>query len=74
MFEKLSWDDVEPIGILLSKRHFELNPLETSLNDLHRHVIELPEFEGDPKTFEEEKLEAIREAWNTEFLDRTIPG
>ena len=74
MFEKLSNDDVERIGILLSKRHPELNPLETGLNDLHRYVIELLELEGDPKTFGEEKLEAIRAAWNTEFLDRTVPG
>jgi Fe-S-cluster formation regulator IscX/YfhJ len=31
----------------------------------------LAEFEGDHKTFSGEKLEAIRAAWNTEFLDRT---
>ena len=65
MIEKLSNDDVERIGILLSKRHPELNPLETGLNDLHRYVIEL---------FEEEELEAIRAAWNKECLDRTLPG
>jgi FeS assembly protein IscX len=72
MFEKLTCDDVKRIGILLSNRLPELNPLETGLNDLRRYVIELPEFGGDPKTFEEEKLEAIRAAWNTEFLDRTL--
>jgi Fe-S-cluster formation regulator IscX/YfhJ len=34
-------------------------------------VTQLAEFEGDPKTANADKLEAIREAWNMEFLDRT---
>lgn len=68
---KLTWDDTEKIGILLSKKHCDLYPLAAELNDLHRYVIELAEFKGDPKTFEEDKLEVIRVAWNAEFLDRT---
>lgn len=71
MSEKLTWDDAEKIGILLSKKHPELDPLAAGLNDLHRYVIELPEFKGDAKSFQQDKLEAIRAAWNTEFLDRT---
>ena len=68
---KLTWDDAEKIGVLLSKKHPELYPLAADVKDLHRYVVELPEFSGDPKIFEENKLEAIRAAWNTEFLDRT---
>jgi FeS assembly protein IscX len=67
----LTWDDAEKIGILLSRKHPQLYPLAADLKDLHGYVINLPEFGGDPKIFEASKLEAIRAAWNTEFLDRT---
>ena len=67
----LTWDDFERIGILLSKKHPELEPQSASLEDLHRHVTALIEFKGDSKVFDKDKLEAIREAWNREFLDRT---
>ncbi|HEX6802689.1 MAG TPA: Fe-S cluster assembly protein IscX [Terriglobales bacterium] len=67
----LTWDDAEKIGILLSRKHPQLYPLAADLKDLHGYVIHLPEFGGDPKIFETSKLEAIRAAWNTEFLDRT---
>jgi FeS assembly protein IscX len=72
MSDKVTWDDAATIGILLSKKHPDLDPFATDLNDLHRYVTELAEFEGDPKTSSGEKLEAIRGAWSTEFLDRTL--
>lgn len=68
---QLTWDDSEKIGVLLSKKHPELYPLAADLKDLHRYVVELPEFTGDANLFEVQKLESIRAAWNTEFLDRT---
>jgi Fe-S-cluster formation regulator IscX/YfhJ len=34
-------------------------------------VIQLSEFKGDPEKFDEQKLQAIRSAWITEFLERT---
>lgn len=71
MSDKLSWDDAGKIGALLSNKHPELYPLAADLDDLHRYVIQLSEFKGDPKIFDKDKLEAIRTAWNTEFLDRT---
>jgi FeS assembly protein IscX len=71
MAEKLSWDDAAKIGILLSQKHAELNPEAATLEDLHRHVVGLVEFKGDSTTFDKSKLEAIRDAWNLEFLDRT---
>ena len=71
MSNKFSWNDAVNIGILLSKKYPELYPLTADLNDLHRYVTELGEFQGDPQIFDKDKLEAIRAAWNTEFLDRT---
>jgi FeS assembly protein IscX len=71
MAQKLTWDDAEKIGVLLSRKHPELYPLSTDLEDLHRRVTDLAEFEDNFKTFDRNKLEAIRTAWNEEFLDRT---
>ena len=71
MAQELTWDKAEDIGILLSERHPEINPLEIRFTDLHRLVSELPEFKDDPKKSTEGKLEAIQMAWNEEFEDRT---
>jgi len=71
MTNNLTWDDASKIGVLLSRRHPELYPLSTDLEEVHRRVTNLPGFAGDTKTFDKAKLEAIRTAWNEEFLDRT---
>ena len=71
MADKLTWDDAQKIGMLLSRKHPELYPLSTDLEELHRRVINLSEFKDDANTFDKPKLEAIRTAWNEEFLDRT---
>jgi FeS assembly protein IscX len=71
MAEKLTWDDAEKIGILLARKHPELYPLSTDRDELRRRVADLAEFKDDLTTCSEDKLEAIRAAWNDEFLDRT---
>ena len=71
MPKELTWNDAEDIGILLSEKHSELDPLNVRFTDLHRYVIELPEFKDDPKKSNAGKLEAIQMAWHEEFLDRT---
>jgi FeS assembly protein IscX len=71
MLKEFTWDDVEDIGILLSEKHPEVDPLAVRFTDLHRYVTELPEFKDDPKKSTEGKLEAIQMAWHAEFLDRT---
>ena len=71
MPKELTWDDAGDIGILLSEKHSELDPLNVRFTDLHRYVIELPEFKDDPKKSDEGKLQAIQMAWHEEFLDRT---
>ncbi len=71
MTEKLTWDDAEKIGVLLARRHPELHPLSTDLDELRQRVTDLEEFSGDSAACDKDKLEAIRAAWNEEFLDRT---
>ena len=71
MPKELTWDDADDIGILLSEKHPEVDPLNVRFTDLHRYVTELPEFKDDAKKSNEGKLEAIQMAWHAEFLDRT---
>jgi FeS assembly protein IscX len=49
MPKDLTWDNAEDIGILLSEKHPETDPLTVRFTDLHRFVTELPEFKVDPK-------------------------
>ncbi len=71
MTQEFTWDDPEDLGILLSERHPDIDPLTVRFTDLHRYVVELAEFKDDPKKSTEGKLEAIQMAWHEEFLDRT---
>jgi len=71
MPKELTWDDAEDLGILLSEKHPEIDPLAVRFTDLNRLVAELSEFKDDPKKSNEGKLEAIQMAWHSEFLDRT---
>jgi FeS assembly protein IscX len=71
MPKDLTWEDAEDIGILLSEKHPDQDPLAVRFTDLHAYVTQLPEFKDDPKKSNESKLEAIQMAWHEEFLDRT---
>ena len=71
MAKDLNWEDAEDIGILLSEKHPDKDPLAVRFTDLHTYVTQLPEFKDDPKKSNEAKLEAIQMAWHEEFLDRT---
>jgi FeS assembly protein IscX len=64
------WDNTEDIAIALADAHPETDPLTLRFTDMHKWVIELPGFAGDPKSSNEGKLEAIQMAWHEEFQDR----
>ena len=63
------WTDIEDIGIELFKRHPRIDPLTVRFTDLHKWVMELPGFAGDPKKSNEKILEAIQMAWLEEYKD-----
>ena len=65
---QLTWENAEDIGILLSEKHPDVDPLSVRFTDLHRYVTELPDFKGDPTASNEGKLEALK----TRFRDHTI--
>ena len=70
MAERLTWDSAEDIALALADKFPDQNPLEVRFTDLHRYVVELPAFYGDPKASNESKLEAIQMAWYEEYQDR----
>ncbi|HXZ13258.1 MAG TPA: Fe-S cluster assembly protein IscX [Candidatus Sulfotelmatobacter sp.] len=67
---EFDWDDPEEIGIQLADRFPNLDPLTVRFTDLHKWVLDLPGFTGDPKLSNEGKLEAIQMAWHEEYKDR----
>jgi FeS assembly protein IscX len=69
MAEQLTWSDIEDIGIMLSEKFPDIDPLTVRFTDLHRYVTELPEFSDDPKKSNESKLEAIQMAWYEEYKE-----
>jgi FeS assembly protein IscX len=71
MTRELTWNDAQKLGVLLSSAHPQLEPLAVQLTDLQKYVTQLPDFKDDPNRPDEGKLEAIRDAWHDEFLDRT---
>ncbi|MCZ6777491.1 MAG: Fe-S cluster assembly protein IscX [Acidobacteriota bacterium] len=67
---RLTWDDSEEIGVALSEKYTDLDPLTVRFTDLHRWVTELPGFDDEPKRSSEGILEAIQMAWLEEYQDR----
>ncbi|MBV9074136.1 MAG: Fe-S cluster assembly protein IscX [Acidobacteria bacterium] len=65
----LTWEDAEDIGIMLTEKFPDLDPLTVRFTDLHRYVTELPTFTGDPGASNEGKLESIQMAWYEEWKD-----
>lgn len=67
---KITWNDAEDIGIALSEKYPDLDPLTVRFTDLHKMVTtDVPEFDDDPAASNEAKLEAIQMAWLEEYKD-----
>ena len=65
----LDWDSAEDLGIALYESNPKLDPLQVRFTDLHRMVLDLEGFSGDPASSNEAKLEAIQMAWFEEWKD-----
>lgn len=70
MPSQIDWDQAEDIAIALADKFPDTDPLTVRYTDLHKWVIELNGFAGDPKAANEGKLEAIQMAWLEELNDR----
>ena len=63
MAQKLTWHDVQDIGIALHEKFADTDPLSVRFTDLHKWVRELPGFADDPNKSGEKILEAIQMRW-----------
>jgi FeS assembly protein IscX len=70
MPKELTWTDAEDLGILLTEKFPDTDPLTVRFTDMHKWITELTGFTGDPQKSNESKLEAIQMAWHEEFLDK----
>jgi FeS assembly protein IscX len=59
----LKWTDTLEIAIQLDEVHPDVDPTKIRFTDLHRWVIELPEFSDARDRSGEKILEAIQMAW-----------
>ena len=59
----LRWTDVNDIAISLEEAHPDIDIMSIRFTDLHRWVMELPDFKDDPNRSGEKILEAIQMAW-----------
>jgi len=66
----LKWDDSVEIALRLLEQHPDVDPLAVRYTDLHRWVVEIADFDDDPKASNEGKLEAIQMAWLEESEER----
>jgi FeS assembly protein IscX len=67
---KLTWRDAEDLGIALSEKFPDVDPLTVRFTDLHRWVTELDGFADDPKASNESTLEKVQMAWLDEYRNR----
>ena len=67
--DSLKWTNTEDIALQLFEKMPEQDPLEVRFTDLHQWVCELDDFDDDPKSSNEAKLEAIQMAWFHERED-----
>lgn len=63
----MKWTDTLEIAIQLSEAHPEVDPKTIRFTDLHKWVMELPEFDDDPNRSNEKILEAIQMNWIEEL-------
>jgi FeS assembly protein IscX len=63
---KLQWTDAEDIGIALSEKYPDQDPLKLRFTELRQMVLDLEDFDDDPLASNEPKLEAIQMAWYDE--------
>jgi FeS assembly protein IscX len=66
---EFGWEDTEEIGIQLQEKYPEIDPLTVRFTDMHKYIIGLNGFTGDPAKSNEGLLEAIQMAWLDEYND-----
>ena len=56
----MNWQDAEDIALALMEAHPDVDPLSVRFTDLHKWVVALPGFTGEPRGSNEGILESIQ--------------
>lgn len=59
----MKWTDTHAIAAGLMDAHADVDPRRIRFTDLHRWVLQLPDFEDDSSRSNEKILEAIQMTW-----------
>ena len=59
----MKWTDINDLAIELAETHPDVDPTKVNFVDLMNWVLQLPDFDDDPKHCGEKVLEAIQQAW-----------
>ena len=59
----MKWTDTREIAIALYDKFPDTDPKAVRFTDLHKWVMELPDFDDQPNRSGEKILEAIQMAW-----------
>jgi len=62
----MKWTDIREIAIALAEKFPDADPKGVRFTDLYNWVLQLPDFDDDPKRSGEKILEAIQAAWMEE--------
>jgi len=60
---KLKWTNTQEIAAQLCEKYPTIDPQTVNFVDLHQWVLELADFDDDPKRSGEKILEAIQQYW-----------
>ena len=66
---KLDWNNIDDIALSLHEKFPDLDPTHIRFTDLHKWIMDLDDFAGEPSASTEGKLEAIQMAWLEEYQD-----
>jgi FeS assembly protein IscX len=66
---KLTWSNLDDIGLALYEEFPDVDPTNVRFTDLHKWITELVDFDDDPQKSNEAKLERIQMAWLEEYND-----
>ena len=59
----MKWTDTYDVAAALYDKFPDVDPATIRFTDLHKWVMELEDFDDDPKHSGEKILEAIQQAW-----------
>jgi len=66
---KLTWANLDDLGLALYEKFPDQDPTNIRFTDLHKWITELEDFDDDPMKSNEAKLERVQMAWLEEYQD-----